>query len=56
VAGLAAGAATHLNFNLPTAAIAHLELEIFWWNQIRWGSGQLILLLPPKLLRKVQES
>jgi phosphohistidine phosphatase len=56
VAGLAAGAATHLNFNLPTAAIAHLELEIFWWNQIRWGCGQLILLLPPKLLRKVQES
>jgi phosphohistidine phosphatase len=56
VAGLVAGAATHLNFNLPTAAIAHLELEIFWWNQIRWGCGQLTLLLPPKLLRKFQES
>lgn len=56
VAGLAAGATTHLNFHLPTAAIAHLELEIFWWNQIRWGCGQLILLLPPKLLRKMQES
>lgn len=56
IAGLAAGAAAHLNFMLPTAAIAHLELEIFWWNQIRWGCGQLILLLPPKLVRKVQES
>lgn len=56
VAGLAAGSATHLNFNLPTAAIAHLELEIFWWNQIRWGCGQLQLLLPPKFVRKVQES
>jgi phosphohistidine phosphatase len=28
VAGLAAGAATHLNFHLPTAAIVHLELEM----------------------------
>ena len=56
VAGLVAGNATHLNFNLPTAAIVHLELEIFWWNQIRWGCGQLHLLLPPKLVRKVQES
>ena len=56
VAGLTAGAATHLNFHLPTAAIVHLELEIFWWNQIRLGCGQLVLLLPPKLLRKMQES
>ncbi|MBX3013843.1 MAG: histidine phosphatase family protein [Caldilineaceae bacterium] len=56
IAGLAAGAATHLNFALPTAAIAHLELEIFWWSQIRWGCGQLVFLLPPKLSRKLQES
>ncbi|MEZ4733143.1 MAG: histidine phosphatase family protein [Caldilineaceae bacterium] len=56
VAGLAAGAAAHLNVHLPTAAIAHLGLEIFWWNQIRWGCGQLLLLLPPKPLRKLKES
>lgn len=56
VVGLAAGPTASLNFNLPTAAIAQLELEIFWWNQIRWGCGQLILLLPPKPLRKLQES
>lgn len=56
ISGLVAGSATHLNFHLPTATIAQLELEIFWWNQIRWGCGRLILLLPPKPLRKYQES
>lgn len=56
VVGLAAGPMVTLNFTLPTATIAHLELEIFWWNQIRWGCGQLMLLLPPKPLRKLQES
>ncbi|MEZ4868361.1 MAG: histidine phosphatase family protein [Caldilineaceae bacterium] len=50
-AGLVAGAASYLNLHLPTAALAYLELEIFWWNQIRWGCGRLHLLLPPKPLR-----
>lgn len=52
VAGLAAGMAPRLNLAFPTAALAHLELEIFWWNQIRWGCGQLQLLLTPRFLRK----
>lgn len=52
VAGLAAGTAPRLNLAFPTAALAHLELEIFWWNQIRWGCGQLQLLLTPRALRK----
>lgn len=52
VAGLAAGMAPRLNLAFPTAALAHLELEIFWWNQIRWGCGQLQLLLTPRALRK----
>jgi phosphohistidine phosphatase len=56
VAGLTAGAANHLNFHLPAAAVAQIELEIFLWNQIRWGCGQLMLLLPPKPLRRLQES
>jgi phosphohistidine phosphatase len=52
VAGLCTGAPPHLNLQMPTAALAHLQLEIFWWNQIRWGCGQLQLLVTPKVLRK----
>jgi phosphohistidine phosphatase len=52
VTGLTAGTTTSLNVHMPTAALAHLQLEIFWWNQIRWGCGQLHLLITPKVLRK----
>ena len=51
VAGLTTGAPARLNIHFPTAAIANLEMEIFWWNQIRWGCGQLRWLLTPKVLR-----
>jgi phosphohistidine phosphatase len=50
--GLMAGTTTSPNVHMPTAALAHLQLEIFWWNQIRWGCGQLHLLVTPKVLRK----
>jgi len=52
VAGLCTGSPPHLNLAMPTAALAHLQLEIFWWNQIRWGCGQLQLLVTPKVLKK----
>lgn len=52
VAGLTAGAPERLNLHMPTAALVHLNLDIFWWNQIRWGCGQLNLLITPKVLRK----
>ena len=51
VAGLVTGVPHRLNLHFPTAAVAQLETEIFWWNQIRWGCGQLRLLFTPKLLR-----
>jgi phosphohistidine phosphatase len=51
-AGLTAGSSDRLNLHLPTAALAHLQLEIFWWNQIRWGCGQLHLLVTPKVVKK----
>lgn len=51
VSGLAAGAPTRLGITIPTAGLAHLTLEIFGWNQIRWGCGTLHCLLRPKLLR-----
>jgi len=51
VAGLTTGVPFRLNLHFPTAAMAQLEMEIFWWNQIRWGCGQLKLLLTPKAVR-----
>jgi phosphohistidine phosphatase len=51
VAGLTTGVPYRLNLQFPTAAVAHLEMEIFWWNQIRWGCGQLKLLFTPKIIR-----
>jgi len=51
VAGLSTGAGQRLNLRMPPAAMATLNLEIFWWNQAQWGSGQLQLLIKPKLLR-----
>ena len=52
VAGLCTGAPPHLNLTMPTAALAHLHLEIFWWNQIRWGCGKLQVLVTPKVVKK----
>jgi len=52
VAGLVAGAAEHMNLEMATAAVAHVQLEIFWWKQIRWGCGRLEFLVTPKLLKK----
>ena len=51
VAGLTTGSPPRLNLHFPTASVANLELEIFWWNQIRWGCGQLRWLITPKILR-----
>lgn len=52
IAGLCAGGALSLNFRLPTSALAHIELELARWDQVRWGCGQLRMLVSPKLLKK----
>ena len=51
VGGLSSGAPHHLAVHMPTAAIANLQLEIFWWSKVRWGCGQLDMLVKPKILR-----
>ncbi len=48
VAGLCAGGANGLSIYLPTAGLAHLASEIYYWNQMRWGAAHLRLLLAPK--------
>lgn len=51
VSALTTGATARLNIHFPTAAIANLEMEIFWWNQIRLGCGQLRWLITPKVFQ-----
>lgn len=51
VAGLCAGSPQRLNLHMPTGTWAHLYLEIFQWDQIRWGCGVLRAFSPPKLIR-----
>jgi phosphohistidine phosphatase len=52
VSGLCSGDDARLNLHLPTAGLAHIELEVARWRQVRWGSGILRLLLAPKFLKK----
>ncbi len=49
---LCSGSSHKLKIHMPTGAWACLSLEIFRWEQIRWGCGVLRSHLPPKLLRK----
>jgi phosphohistidine phosphatase len=50
VSGLTTGD-NRLNLRLTTAGVAYLQLEIFQWKQLRWGSGELRLLLAPSVLK-----
>ena len=50
VSGLSSGATHGLNLRMAPAAIATLRLELYWWNQIRWGCGQLQILINPRLI------
>lgn len=51
VSGLCAGSPSRLANSLSAGGVASLELQIMWWEQIRWGSGVLKYYVRPKLLR-----
>ena len=53
LSGLCAGATSRFACSLPTSGVASVELQIMWWEQVRWGSGQLRLFLRPRLLRRL---
>jgi phosphohistidine phosphatase len=36
---------------LPTAAVAHVVIDTEHWSMVRWGGGQLKLLVTPKVLK-----
>ena len=50
-AGLCSGASDNSVLTLVTASLAHFELDIARWSQIRWGAGQLRLLVSAKVLK-----
>ena len=50
-AGLCSGSQENSVLSLVTATLAHFDLDINRWNQLRWGAGRLMLLLPAKALR-----
>ena len=47
VAGLCSNNSAYPHIQLTTATFAHLELDIFSWDQIRLGCGSLHLLVTP---------
>ena len=50
-AGLCSGAPDNSVLTLVTATLAHFDLDITRWSQLRWGAGQLKLLIPAKVLK-----
>lgn len=50
ISGLVAGAPTRLALDFPPGGLAQLSLELFGWNQIRWGCATLHGLFHPKLM------
>lgn len=50
-AGLCSGAPDNRVLTLITATVAHFDLDISRWSQLRWGAGQLKLLMAAKLLK-----
>jgi phosphohistidine phosphatase len=52
ISGLCAGVTDRNIVRLSTGSVAHVCLEIFRWEQIRWGCGELHLLANAKYLRK----
>lgn len=56
VVGLCTGAPRRLHLHMSTGALVHMRVEIFQWDQLRWGCGQLRMVLPPKQIRKLSIS
>jgi phosphohistidine phosphatase len=55
ISGLAAGAPTRLALDFPPGGLAHLSLELFSWNQIRWGCATLHCLLRPEFMGEADD-
>ncbi|MEZ4832545.1 MAG: hypothetical protein R2873_11200 [Caldilineaceae bacterium] len=55
VSGLCSGDDSRLNLKLPTAGVAHIQLEVMRWRQVRWGCGVMQFLVTPRSLKKTRK-
>ncbi|MBW7886274.1 MAG: histidine phosphatase family protein, partial [Caldilineaceae bacterium] len=49
--GLCGGQPEEVFVRMPTGTLAFVELDISQWSALRWGGGQLKLLISPKSLK-----
>jgi phosphohistidine phosphatase len=52
ISGLCSGDDGRLNLQLATAGVAHMDLEVARWRQVRWGCGILRLLVSSQYVKK----
>ncbi len=52
ISGLCSGEDGRLALRLRTAGLAYLRLDIYHWNQLRWGAGELQYLIAPRFLKR----
>ena len=50
-AGLCSGTPDNSVLTMPTATLANIVLDISHWSLLRWGVGQLKLLITPKVFK-----
>ncbi len=50
---LASGLIGKANLRFPTAAVARIDFEAAGWREVGYGSGELVWLLTPRLLREL---
>jgi len=50
-AGLCSGAPDNSVLTLVTGTLAHFDIDVSRWSQLRWGAGQLKVLVAAKLLK-----
>jgi phosphohistidine phosphatase len=53
ISALCSGDDGRLNLHFPTGGVAHIELEVARWRQVRWGCGILRLLVSPRYTKRM---
>ncbi len=49
--GLCGSAPEDVFVHMPTAALAHVAIDVPHWSMVRWGAAELRLLVTPKALK-----
>ncbi|HRW47717.1 MAG: histidine phosphatase family protein [Caldilinea sp.] len=49
--GLCGSAPEDVFVRMPTAALAHVAIDVTHWSMVRWGAAELRLLVTPKAIK-----